>query len=45
MPFSSYTLERWGTIFQVLEAEDQQTPMLLPEGIKIVKGEGIKVEK
>ena len=29
----------------MLEAESQQTPMLLPQGIKIAKGESFKAEK
>ena len=45
IPLSSYILEIWGKIFQVLDAEDQQTPMLSPEGIKIEKGEWVKAEK
>ena len=42
---STYTLERWGDIFQVLELEAQQTPLILPACIKISKGEGVKVDK
>ena len=38
-------MDRWDKTFQVLEAEAQQTPMMSPEGIKRVKGEGIKAEK
>ena len=45
IPLSSYKLERWGKIFHVLKSEDQQTPMLPPEGIKISKIEGVKVDK
>ena len=41
LPLSSYTLERLGNIFKVLEAETHKTPMLLPEGIKILRGEGV----
>ena len=29
----------------MFEAESQQTPILSPEGIKIAKGEEVKVEK
>ena len=42
---SSYTLDIWGDIFQVLEAEDQQTPMLSLEGIKRAKGKGVNTDK
>ena len=42
LPLSLYTFERWGNIFQVLEAEAHQTPMLSPEGIKIANDEGVK---
>ena len=45
MPLSTYTWERWVKIFQVLEAEAQQTPMLSPEGIMREKVEGVKIEK
>ena len=45
LPLSSYTLESWRKIFQVLEAVAQHTPILSPEGIKIAKGEGIKNER
>ena len=38
-------VEIWGKIFQVLEAEDQQTPMMFPEVIKRAKGEGVKADK
>ena len=42
---SSYSLEIRGKIFQVLEAEAQQTPMLSPEGIMRANNEVINVEK
>ena len=45
LPLFSYSLERWGSIFQVLEAEAQQTLMLSSEGIIRAKGEEIKAEK
>ena len=45
LPLSSYPLEIWGNIFQVLEAEAQQTPIILPEGIMREKGESIKAKK
>ena len=45
MPLYSYTLEIWGKIFQVLDAEAQNTPIMLPGGINISKGEGVKTEK
>ena len=45
LPLSSYILEIWRKIFQVLEAEAQQNPMLLPEDIKRAKGEGVKAKK
>ena len=45
IPLSSYLLDRLGKIFQVLEAEAQQTPMLSPEGIMRANNEVINVEK
>ena len=45
LPLSSYTLERWGKISQMLEEEDQHTPMMLPEGINRAKVEGDKADK
>ena len=45
LPLSSYSLERWGKIFRLLEEESQQTPMMSPEGIMRAKGEGIKAGK
>ena len=45
MTMSAYTLERWGEIFQVLDAEAQQTHDLSPEGNTISKGEEVKVKK
>ena len=35
---STYTLGRWEKIFQFLESEAQQIPLLLPEDIKRAKG-------
>ena len=45
MPMPTYTLERWSKIFQIMDAEAQETPVLLPERIKIEKGEGVNTEK
>ena len=45
MPLYYYKFRIWVKIFQVLEAEAHQTPMLSPEGIKRSKVEGIKAEK
>ena len=45
LPLPSYPLDIWGKIFQVLEAEAQQTPILLPKGIMRAKGESIKAKK
>ena len=45
LPLPSYTLEIRGKIFQVVEAEAQQTSMLFPEGIRRAKGEDIKADK
>ena len=39
LPMFTYSLGRQDEIFQLLEAEARQTPMLLPEVIKIAKGE------
>ena len=44
-PLLSYTLGKWEKIFQVLEEEAQQTPMMLSEGIRISKGGVIKMTK
>ena len=41
----SYTLGQWEKIFQVLEEEAQQTPMMLSEGIRISKGGVFKMTK
>ena len=43
LPIYTYILGIWGKIFQVLEAEAQQTTMISPEYIKRTKGEGFKV--
>ena len=45
LTLSTYTLERWGNIFQILEEEAQKTPMMSPDGITRAKGEEVKVEK
>ena len=39
LPMSAYSLVRWGKIFQVLEAEALETPMLYLGVIKRSKGE------
>ena len=44
LPLSYYTLERWGKIFQLLEVEAQNTPMLLHQRIKRAKGEGVDTD-
>ena len=41
----SYTLGLWDEIFQVLEAKANKTPNLLSEGIRIAKGEVVKMNK
>ena len=41
---STYTLGRWGKIFQFLEAETQKTQMLFPEDINRAKGEAYKMK-
>ena len=41
----SYTLGRWKEIFQVLEAEAQQTLIMLSEGIRISKGGVVNMTK
>ena len=38
LPMSAYFLVRWGKMFQVLEAESLETPMMSPDGIKRAKG-------
>ena len=45
LTLSSYTLDIREKIFQVLEEESQQTPMMFPEGIKRAKGERVKIDK
>ena len=42
IPLESYSLEIWTDIFQVIEAEALQTPMISPEGMKTEKGESHK---
>ena len=44
MPISTNTLEIWVNNVQVLEAKVQETPIISLEGVKIEKGEGVKVE-
>ena len=41
-PTEIYILRRWTSIFQVIEAEEINKPMLSPEGISRVKGEALK---
>ena len=38
IPLSSYIMGKCEKIFQVIEAEAQKTPMMLSEGIRILKG-------
>ena len=37
-----YYLQRWASIFQVIEAEASKNPMMSPEGIRRAKGEVLK---
>ena len=45
LPMPNYTLEISVNIFQMLETEAHQAPMLLLEGIKRATSKGVKAEK
>ena len=41
LPIERYTLQRWASIFQVIEAQESKNSMLYPEGIRRSKEESL----